>query len=166
MVKIYIVDENDNPIGYKERAEIDYKNDIYRSAALWVVNSNNEVLIAQRKLDRVKDPGKWGPAVAGTVEEGETYDSNIHKEAEEEIGLTGATIAKLDKVRLYEPRHQFMQWYQAIVDKPAEDFTPQPEEVEKVQWVSRDWLINDVKENPDKYVSSMGQALEISGGTA
>lgn len=166
MVKIYIVDENDNPIGYKERADIDYAKDVYRSAALWVVNSKDEVLIAQRKLDRVKDPGKWGPAVAGTVEEGETYDSNIQKEAEEEIGLTGATITKLDKVRLYEPRHQFMQWYKTVVDQPIEYFTPQPEEVEKLEWIPHGDLIVDVKENPDKYVGSMGQALEFLGGAA
>ena len=29
-----------------------------------------------------KLPGKWGPAVAGTVEEGESYEENIIKEAE------------------------------------------------------------------------------------
>ncbi len=29
----------------------------------------------------------WGSAVAGTVEKGEDYESNIYKETEEEIGL-------------------------------------------------------------------------------
>lgn len=161
MVKIYIVDESDNFIGYKERGDIDYEKDIYRSSALWVVNSKGEVLLAQRKLDRVKDPGKWGPAAAGTVEEGETYDSNIYKEAEEEIGLTGYQFEKLKKIRLYAPRHQFMQWYKVVVDEPVDYFTPQPEEVEKVEWISYDNLAREVKENPDKYVASMDKALEF-----
>ena len=39
-------------------------------------------------------PEVWGPAVSGTNEEGETYDSNIIKEAQEEIGLTGYTLIR------------------------------------------------------------------------
>ena len=47
------------------------------------------VLIVERQtaFDKKYDPGKWGPSAAGTVEEGETYQSNIIKELQEEIGL-------------------------------------------------------------------------------
>ena len=46
--KIQIVDENDQVISHKVRSEVDYQNDIYRVAALWVTNSQGQVLIAQR----------------------------------------------------------------------------------------------------------------------
>lgn len=161
MAKICIVDENDTPIGYKERSEIDYGKDIYRSTALWVTNPRGEVLIAQRKFTKDYDPGKWGPAVAGTVEEGETYDTNIYKEAEEEIGLTGYKFVEAWKERLYTPRHQFVQWYKVVVDKPIEYFIPQPEEVEKIEWIAFSELANDVDNDPDKYVQSMSQVIEI-----
>lgn len=84
-----IVNENDEIIGHKLREEVDPKNDIYRVSALWVTNSAGDVLIAQRKLTKKHAPGKWEPAVAGTVEKGETDESNIYKEAQEEIGLSG-----------------------------------------------------------------------------
>ena len=83
--KVIIVDENDNPIGLKYREDIDYSKDTYRCTGIWITNSNDEVLIAQRKFTKDKDPGKWGPAVAGTIEEGETYESNAYKEMKEEI---------------------------------------------------------------------------------
>ena len=55
-----IVDDQDNIIGAKPRNEIDFINDYFRSSGLWLTNSKNQVLIAQRVLSKDKDPGKWG----------------------------------------------------------------------------------------------------------
>ncbi|MFA6422790.1 MAG: NUDIX domain-containing protein, partial [Candidatus Buchananbacteria bacterium] len=86
MAKIIIVNENDEAIGHKERNELDF-SDIYRVSGLWITNLKGEILLAQRAFTKNHDPGKWGPAAAGTVEEGEDYETNILKEAEEELGL-------------------------------------------------------------------------------
>lgn len=159
--RIQIVDENDNLIGHKTRQEIDFDKDIYRSSALWLTNSMGEVLLAQRKFTKDKDPGLWGPSVAGTVDEGETYEINIYKEAEEEIGLKGYKFKKLKKELLPKPRKQFCQWYSVIVDKPLEYFVPQEDEVEKLKWVKLEDLVKDVADNPGKYVLSMKEALDF-----
>ena len=113
-----IVDEQDNLIGAKPRNEIDFKNGYYRISGLWLTSSNGQILIAQRLLTKDKDPGKWGPAAAGTLEVGETYESNAYKEAEEEIGLTGVTFTQGPKMKFTTPRHSFCQWYTAVCDKP------------------------------------------------
>jgi len=99
-VKIIIVDENDNPIGLKERGTLDYDKDIYRVSALWITNSKGQILIARRALTKKQNPGKWGPGVAGTIDEGETYDSNIIKEAKEELGLQNIKPEKWIKTTL------------------------------------------------------------------
>ncbi len=162
MNKLYqIVDEDDNVIGYKLRHDIDWKKDIYRIAALWLKNSQGEVLIAQRVLSKDKDPGKWGPSAAGTIEEGEDYDSNIYKEAEEEIGLSGVKFKKSKKLRFYEPRQAFCQWYIGVSNKKPADFKLQAEEVAQVRWIDPKSLIRDLKNNPDKYVPSMQMAIEV-----
>ncbi len=85
--KVIIVDENDKIIGYKERNDRN-QNDIIRIAGIWIENEKGEVLIAQRSFRKVNNPGKLGPAAAGTLEVGETYESNILKEVEEEIGIS------------------------------------------------------------------------------
>lgn len=156
-----IVDAEDNLIGHKKRNEVDYDNEIYRSSALWIVNNKGEALLAQRKLTKDRDPGMWGPSVAGTVEEGETYESNAYKEAEEEVGLTGYNLKKIDKVKIDDARHQFMQWYIVEVNEPAEFFTPQPEEVEQVVWVNLQELHDDVQKNPQKYIPYMQLCLDV-----
>lgn len=157
--KIVIVDEFDTPIGSKYRDEVDYSKDIYRAAGVWIVNSKNEVLIAQRKLTKDKDPGMWGPAAAGTVEEGETYESNAYKEAEEELGLTGVAFELGPKQYSEHPRRYFGQWFICRIDKPVEDFVLQEEEVERVAWIDRATLERDVREYPEKYVPSLQKAI-------
>lgn len=62
MTQIVIVDDNDIVIGLKDRSEIK-SLDIYRVSALWVVNNEGDVLLAQRAFNKKNNPGKWGPAV-------------------------------------------------------------------------------------------------------
>jgi len=147
-----IVNENDEVIGSMNRKDDDGKN-ICRVAALWIENSKGEVLLAQRSFNKTFDPGKWGPAVAGTVEVGETYESNIIKEAEEEIGLNlkDYKFEKLQKVKVNEPHNYFGQWYKAIVDKDLAEFRIDPIEVEQIRWFSPEELRNEIENEPDKF---------------
>ena len=85
--KVIVVDKNNNIIGSKYRDELQ-SNDIIRVVGVWIENEKGEVLIAQRSFNKKHDPGKWGPAVAGTLEEGESYALNILKEVKEEIGIS------------------------------------------------------------------------------
>ena len=108
--RIIIVNDQDEIMGHKERGTL-VSEDIYRVAGLWVTNSNGNILLAQRQLGKRNDPGKWGPAVAGTVDEGETYESNIIKEAEEEIGLEDISPTKSKKRRYTGEHNYFCQWF-------------------------------------------------------
>lgn len=155
-----IVDDQDNLIGAKPRNEIDFENDYYRISGIWLTNSKGQILIAQRLLTKDKDPGKWGPAAAGTLEVGETYESNAYKEAEEEIGLTGVEFTLGPKMKFITPRHSFCQWYTAVCDKSESEFTPQPTEVEQVKWIDEDEFFEDVHANPDKYLPTMSLIIE------
>lgn len=157
--RIVIVDENDEIIAHKERGT-QTQNDIYRVSALWVKNSRGDILLAQRKLTKRHDPGKWGPAVAGTVDEGETYEQNIIKEAEEEIGLKNIQPVLGPKVRMTGEHNYFDQWYTLVVDKPAEDFTIQEEEVEQVRWFTHTELEKELHDSPEKYLKSLDWSLE------
>jgi isopentenyldiphosphate isomerase len=154
-MKIQIVNEKDELIGVKERSEIDYTTDIYRVSALWLTNSLGQALLAKRAATKDKDPSKWGPAVAGTIEEDETYDSNIYKEAEEEIGLTGVEFTKTRKLYTDHPRKAFTQWYAGTVNREINDFTRQVEEVDELAWVDVAEMKQDLESDPDKYIPAL-----------
>jgi isopentenyldiphosphate isomerase len=158
--KVIIVNEDNEIIGTKVRNEIT-KNDIYRVSALWLENNKGETLIAQRSFKKKNNPGVWGPAVAGTNEEGETFESNIYKEAEEEIGLTGETFDKRDLRRVSLDHNYFGQWFFLKKDISIDQLKIQKSEVEQLKWINIDELMEDYKTNPKNYIASMGLVLEV-----
>jgi len=149
-----IVDDQDNIIGAKPRNDVTYA-DIYRVSSLWLTNSHGDVLVAQRSWKKSKNPGKWGPAVAGTVEEGETYEQNIYKEADEEIGLTRIKFSLGPKLFVDEDgqRRFFNQWFLGQVDWPLNRFTVRKTEVEAIAWITSDQLLTELKRNDEKYIT-------------
>ncbi len=161
---VVIVDENDQVVGQKNRDDMDYVNDICRVSVVWVTNSSGEVLIAQRKLTKKREPGVWGPSVAGTIEVGESYEQNAYKEVNEELGISDFTLVELAKVGASSSRSYFCQAYKTIVDLPIEGFTLQEDEVEQVQWMSIDKLREDVEINPEKYLKSMPSWVAVLEG--
>jgi len=158
MEKIIIVDEKDEIIGYKERGTLTNK-DIYRVSALWIENNKGQILLARRAFTKKKDPGMWGPAVAGTVEKGETYESNIIKEADEEIGLQNIKVKEWIKKRVKYPHNHFTQMFLLKLDKPLEYFKINKEEVAEIRWFDKDKLINLAKKDGPTIIKSFKQFL-------
>jgi len=159
-MKVPIVDEQDNIIGYKDHDQLS-SSDIYRVASLWITNSKGEVLLARRAFNKSHDPGKWGPAAAGTVEEAETYESNIYKEAEEELGLVGVNFEKGQKHFLRgEKWSHFTQPFHLVIDRPVEEFRIQKEEVAEVRWFTKEQLKKLVSENPDDFLDGIKRFVE------
>ena len=160
MEKIIIVDDKDNIIGIKEREAVT-KKDIYRVSVLWVTNSKDEILLARRSLNKTHSPGKWGPAVAGTVEESETYDSNIVKEAEEEIGLKNIKSQKGPKIKMATKYNYFCQWYFIKIDRNLDEFKIQESEVEEIRWFSREELSRKMEEDQDEFIQSVRYGIDL-----
>ena len=151
-MRIPIVNEQDEIIGYKERKDRN-KDEITRVTALWITDKDRNVLLAQRAFTKDYSPGRWGPAVAGTVEEGETYESNIIKEAEEELGLKNVKPLFSHKV-LKDSSHKFFgQWFILVIDRDTM-IKIQEDEVEQVKWFSRGEIIKLYSQNPDLFVAS------------
>ncbi len=160
-MKIPIVNQEDEVIEYKDRSERT-ATDICRITAGYIFNSKNEFLIAQRQFDKAIDPGKWGPSVAGTVEEGETYDSNIVKEVAEELGLFDINLTFFKKLyyEAYNGR-RFTSVYIGYIDMSAEEFRIQKDEVVQVRWISIPTLIDWYTKKPDDFVPSFNRTIEI-----
>ena len=160
MARIIIVDENDNPIGAKPREAIT-ADDCYRVAAIWITKPGGDILMAQRAQSKKHDPGKWGPAVAGTVEEGEEYLANAIKEAAEEIGLM-INPKKLEKGPLLKVRREggkyfFSQWFLYVTDMPTDVMEIDKEEVAQVRWLSQDVVKKMIETEPKLLVESAPQ---------
>ena len=161
-MKITIVNKNDEVIAYKERADLDVDKDIVRSASLWITNSKGEILLAQRKFDKRTDPGKWAEAVGGTVDNEDSYEDTVYREADEELGVKNEMFTIGPKQFVAgPPANYFVQWYYAVLDWPIEKFVPQVSEVEQIAWWSPDALERDMDEHPEKYIDALPVMLRL-----
>ena len=158
-MKIPIVNEQDEIIWYKERSEVELR-DIYRVSCLYIENPKWEVLLAQRWFLKTNAPGKWWPAVAGTVEEGESYESNIYKEAKEEIGLSWEMFTKWKKYRSTGKHQYFCQLYKLILDRDISEFIKEEWAVETIRWFTREELDNLCWESPEIFTNSTVKMIQ------
>jgi 8-oxo-dGTP pyrophosphatase MutT (NUDIX family) len=162
--RIVIVDKTDTPIGLKTYKELRH-TDVYRVSALWLTDKKTgDILLQQRKWNKHNDPGKWQCAVAGTVDEGETYEQNIVKETWEEIGLRNIELSEGPKEFVDGETHKFFcQWFLSSVDRETITITIQESELEAVKWTNKNELVTDVMNHPENYPPSTMTGLEVLG---
>ncbi len=155
-MKIPIVNEQDEIIEHKESKDR-LPSEIARITGLWLWNEKGEVLLAQRSFTKRKHPGLWGPSVAGTVEEGETYESNIIKEAEEEIALKNLKPVFGPKLRRSTLHEYFAQWFTATINSDY-PLVKAEEEVEAIKWFTKDELFRTMEEKPEIFLPSLKES--------
>lgn len=158
--KIIIVDNNDKIVDFKYRDNLE-KEDIYRVSALWITNSKKEILLTKRHHSKKHNPNKWGPAVAGTVEKGETYKSNIIKEAGEELGLKNIKPKIGPKTKTDNEYHHFTQWYLLNTDKKIDEFKIQEDEVEEIKWFTFEEFKQNLQNKPQDFLPNMEKYLKL-----
>lgn len=158
--RIIIVDGGDKIIALQDRNKLAAK-DIYRVSVLWLKNSKGDVLLAQRAYSKKHHPGKWGPAVAGTIEEGESYKDNIIKETKEELGLENVSLVKGSKYLITGEYNHFTQWFTAVIDREIDEFKIQKDEVNAIKWFSEEELRQNIKNNPDIFLDSFLEYVKI-----
>lgn len=157
---ITLVDEKDNVIGKKLMDSID-TSDLTRVAALWIENSNGEVLLAKRPISKRRDPNRWGPAVAILLDEKDSYLSAIKGAAENEIGLVSNVFEVSDKVRISGVNNFYCQLYYLKSDLRIEDLSTNKSEVQFLKWKNKKEIINEYMANPQFFVQSFGDYLKV-----
>ena len=144
---------NDKVIGKKLRSGIT-KDDIYRVSSLWVFNQNRELLIAQRPVWKKNDPGKWSESAVGTLEIGETYQSNLVKEAKEELGLdlNENKLVFVGKEFFESPKNKLFGAMYSVILPNTPKLDLNSHEVPNVEWISNDKLKDELSEVDNRFV--------------
>lgn len=159
-MKIPIVDENDKFLYYKDSKERDLRKEVTRSSALWVINEKEEILVAKRSKNNKNFPNVWGPSVAGSLEEGESYEDNIIKEAKEEIGISLEKIILGPKKRESDSHEYFGQYFFTQISSDTK-FILQESEVDEVRWVSLEKLKEWRIKNPEEFLPTFEGNLKV-----
>lgn len=149
-----IVDENDRVVEYRNRRDVG-TYDLHRIVAVWIVNAQGRILLAQRAFSMSNQPGLWGPAAAGTVAKGEEYIETAYRELSEEIGISGVTLSQSGKFMTNKPFDEARMCVVFSGNYDGKTLSLQADEVAKVRWVDLADLKQDLTDNPQNYVINM-----------
>ncbi len=130
-----VVDENDNVITVKTRGEIHALGLMHRAVHILVFNSDDELFLQKRSLNKDEQPGKWDSSAAGHLDSGEDYDDCARREIAEELGIqvdqSLEQLFKLPASLLTGNEHCMV--YRCVHDGPM---VLAPEEIDDGQWIS------------------------------
>ena len=111
MEYIDVLDEHGNKTGRtKPHPDIHKDGDWHRAAHIWILNSQNELLIQRRSPAKENYPNLWDTSVAGHVSAGEDSIVSALRETEEEIGV---------KLRKEDIQYLFTVVEQAVLNNGA-----------------------------------------------
>jgi len=117
--QVIIVDENNKEIGVVPRSVMRAKNLWYRGTAVLVFNAEGEIFVHQRTFEKDVYPGYYDLKVGGAVEAGETYDENVARELEEELGIRDVSLKPLFILKYDgEKNRTFCKVFKCIYDGP------------------------------------------------
>lgn len=123
------------------------------STNIFVLNSKGELLCHQRSMQKERYPGVWSTHLGGHVGHDETFETNAHKEIQEETGIYVEPSAlipwrttKLERSRLW------IGEFVLHLDQSTESLTPQVGEVDCFMWLSPEEIMRRSSENPEGWI--------------
>jgi isopentenyldiphosphate isomerase len=118
MSLLEVVNEADEVIGLKPRAEIHAQGLLHREIYIWIILGNDDVLLQRRGPTKDMFPNCWDCSVGGHVEIGQSYLETAVRELTEETGLSclETDLISLGKYCFAEPdgdknNHAFREFY-------------------------------------------------------
>ncbi len=136
---------------------------------LWLINENQELLLAQRAAHRKTDASCWGPSVTGKLEADEDPAQAVLREAHEELGVSLDPTAPrfLGEVHYHthsdgRPR-EFSMYYAPVSAALLDEFKLNEDEVAAVKWMPvdefRQLQRSEAKEITNSHAHEMWDAI-------
>jgi isopentenyldiphosphate isomerase len=136
-----VVDENDEVVYVKTRGEIHAQQLMHRAVHILVFNSNGDLFLQKRSMNKDENPGLWDSSAAGHVDSGEDYLACARREIEEELGIVAGetepfeTLFKLPPSAATGFEHSMI--YRYHFDGPLK---LQQEEIDDGVWITPEEL--------------------------
>lgn len=104
------------------------------SVHIWIMNSNNKILIQQRSATKKKFPNMWSNT-GGACIAGETSLQTVNRELKEELNIV-PNIDNLELIATYKRTKDFVDVWLLKQDININDLTFVDSEVQAAKWVS------------------------------
>jgi isopentenyldiphosphate isomerase len=145
-----LVNERDEVIGRRPRAEVHRLGLLHRAVHVLVFNSRGQVFLQKRSMKKDRQPGLWDSSSSGHVDSGEGYDACAVRETREEIGLRlGGCPERLFKIDAGPETDQEFVWvYRCEAEGP---FELNADEIERGGWFEPGEVTRWMAERPEEF---------------
>ena len=140
MEYIDLYDENNNSLkNSKERTQAHEEGDFHRTAHIWIINDNKELLLQKRSANKKTHPNCWDISGAGHIRAGENVLDGAIRELREELGVNAKKndlqfIATIKSTK--NPKNKEFQYvYLLKCSNKIEDYVFEDNEVSEVKYV-------------------------------
>ena len=129
-----ILDEKGNKTGRIMNKGIVPEGFYHQGADVWIINSQNKILIQKRSPQKRNSPNVWA-MTGGSVIRGETSLETIERETKEELGIS-LNMKDIRLVKQYKTGTVWLDTYLIKQDIDLKDIVMQEEEVCEVKWAT------------------------------
>jgi len=137
-----VVNEKGETLNSLPRSEIHGNPSlIHKVVHVLVFNSKGELLLQKRSMDKDVAPGKWDTSVGGHVNSGESLETAVRREMEEELGIADCGL-KFQYSYKHSNRYEteLVSTYSCVYDG---EINFQHDEIDEV----RPWGLDEIRTN-------------------
>ena len=149
-----IVDERNEVIGQRPRAEVHRLGLRHRAVHILVFNRRGEMFLQQRSLTKDTHPGVWDSSTSGHLLPGESYADAAVRELREELDarleLPLQEILRIDACAV--TGQEFVRVYQGIAEGP---FRLHPQEIRGGGWFPADAIRWWIEQRPGDFAPAL-----------
>lgn len=162
-----ILDEEGNKTGKIMKKGEEVPNGFYHLGAdVWIINSENKILMQKRSPLKRQSPNVWG-MTGGSVIKGETTLQTIEREAMEELGIH-LNIEGMQLIKHYKTGEVWLDTYLIRQDIDLKDIVMEEAEVSEVKWMIYEEIEelfneNQLLANRWEYVRELMKSLQYIG---
>ena len=151
--KVILVDINDEPIGLMNKMEAHEKALLHRAFSVFVLNSNNEMMLQQRASHKYHSPLLWTNTCCSHQRAGETNLQAGSRRLEEEMGFV-VPLKELFSFIYKAPFDNGLTEHEldhVMIGYSNDEPIINPEEVESWKWMKIEEVKNDIENHPEIY---------------
>ena len=163
MQEVILVDDDDRVIGQMDKMQAHREGVLHRAFSVFIINEEGNLLLQRRAPDKYHSGKLLTNACCSHPYPGEHTIEAAKRRLGEEMGLD----AKLDHLYHFGYRVEFTNGLveheldHVYVGRHNGPPKPDPQEVMDWKYVSPEFLIKDVKDNPDSYTEWFKLSYEI-----
>ena len=160
--RIIFVDKDDSLIGVGTREEAWEKGMYLRIVRVILRDENGRILSQYRSPEKKSYPNTWTDSASGHVDEGDTYDTAVMRELQEELGVAVdlKPIGKFTSEDIVDNKNinEINAIYEGRVNSSLE-FNLQKSEVSKIKWYELEELVQEMKDTPHSFTPGFRELI-------